>query len=140
MEIEVSTSIARPISTVWDFYAVHHVANHPRWDPTLELEAAIDEPIGVGSVITRRANRFGRTTVGTMEVTEFAPERVMRVRTQDGPMTINGWMICEALSDDETRLRIGGEFPGLDESMAEQIRPMMEQSVVTIKSLIESET
>ena len=140
MEIEVSTVINRPVATVWDWYAVHHVENHPRWDPSLELEATSDEPIGVGTVIKRRATRFGNTTEGTMEVIEFAPEKAMRVRTQDGPMKINGWVLFETLGTDETKVILGGEFPGMDDSMEEKIRPMMEQSASSIKSLIESET
>lgn len=140
MQVEVSTTIDRPVSTVWDFYAVHHVENHPRWDPTLQLEVDSDDPIGVGTVFRRRANRFGKTTEGTMEVIEFDPERTMRVRTQDGPMLINGWAQFESVGDDRTLMRIGGEFPGLDESMADQIRPMMEKSASTIKAMIESDT
>lgn len=140
MELEVSTVIDRPVATVWDFYAVHHVENHPRWDPTLELEATSDEPIGVGTVIKRRATRFGQTTEGTMEVVEFEPEEAMRVKTQDGPMTINGWVLFEPVGKESMKLVLGGEFPGLDDSTEEKIRPMMEQSASTIKSLIESES
>jgi hypothetical protein len=132
--------IDRPVSTVWDFYAVHHVENHPRWDPSLELEATSEEPIGVGTVIKRRATRFGKTTQGTMEVVEFEPEKVMRVKTQDGPMTINGWVLFEAVEDHKTKLVLGGDFPGLDDSMEEKLRPMMERSASNIRSLIESET
>lgn len=126
MRLEVSTTIDRPVATVWDFYAVHHVENHPRWDPSLELEATSDDPIGVGTIIERRATRFGQTTEGTMEVVEFEPERLMRVRTQDGQMTINGWVRFESLGDSETRVTLGGEFPGMDDSMEENIRPLME--------------
>lgn len=140
MELEVSTTIDRPVATVWNFYAVHHVENHPRWDPTLELEATSDGPIGVGTVIRRRATRFGETTEGTMEIVEFEPEKVMRVKTQDGPMTINGWVLFEPVDSDTTTLVLGGEFPGVDDSMEQKIRPMMEESASTIRSLIESET
>ncbi len=75
-----------------------------------------------------------------MEIIEFEPEKVMRVRTQDGPMTINGWVLFESLDDVTTKLVLGGEFPGMDDSMEEKIRPMMEQSASNIRSLIESET
>jgi uncharacterized protein YndB with AHSA1/START domain len=139
LELEVSTTIDRPVASVWDFYALHHVENHPRWDPTLELETTSDAPIGVGTVIKRRATRFGETTEGTMEIIEFEPEKLMRVKTQDGPMTINGWVLFESVDDDTTKLVLGGEFPGMDDSMEEKIRPMMEQSASNIKSLIESE-
>ena len=139
MQTEVSTVISRPVATVWDFYAVHHVENHPRWDPTLELEVTADEPIGVGTIINRRAIRFGKVTEGTMRVIEFEPEASMRVETWDGPMQINGWVLFEAVGEDRTKLTIGGDFPSLDDSMEETIRPMMENSASTIKALIESD-
>jgi hypothetical protein len=140
MQIEVSVVINRPVSVVWEFYAINHVANHPRWDPTLELEAPSDAPIGLGTVITRRATRFGKTTEGPMEIVEFEPEKAMRVRTQDGPMTINGWVLFEAVSEGTTRIVLGGEFPGTDDAMEATIRPMMEHSAAAIKTLIEDET
>ena len=139
MECEVTTVIDRPVSMVWDFFAVHHVENHPRWDPDIELEKATDAPIDVGTVIRRRSTRFETPTEGTMEITEFVPVRIMRVRTQDGPMTINGWALFSTPSSGRTELTIGGEFPGLDDSMKKTILPLMERSAATIKSLIESE-
>ena len=140
MLVEASTTIDRPVADVWEFYAVNHVANHPRWDETIELEATEDGPMGVGTVIKRRVTRFGNVTEGTMEVTEFEPERVMRVRTHDGPMTINGFATFVAIGDDKSEITIGGDIPGIDESLAEQIRAMMGGSVANIKALIESET
>lgn len=139
MKLEASTVIDRPVATVWEFYAVNHVQNHPRWDSTIELEATSEEPIGVGTVIKRRANRGGSITEGTMEVTEFEPDSAMRVRTQDGPVTIDGWALLEATSDNATKLTIGGDIPNLDPSMEDVIRQLMQQSAVNIKSLIESE-
>ncbi len=140
MLVEASATIDRPVADVWQFYAVNHVANHPRWDETIELEAASDGPIGVGTVIKRRVTRFGNVTEGTMEVVEFKPEQVMRVRTNDGPMTIDGFASFQAIGDERTEITIGGEIPGIDDSMAEQIRTMMGGSVANIKALVESET
>ena len=112
MLVEASTIIDRPVAVVWEFYAVNHVANHPRWDETIELEAAADGPIGVGTVINRRVTRFGNVTEGTMEIVEFEPEQVMRVRTQDGPMTIDGFASFQAVGDGQTEMTIGGDIPG----------------------------
>ena len=140
MELEVSTMIQRSVATVWDFYAVHHVENHPRWDPDIDLVNPAGGPIGVGTVIRRRSTRFGAPTEGTMEITEFEPERVMRVTTHDGPMTIHGRALFAARGEDATELTLGAEFPGMDDSMADRIRPLMERSAATIKVLIESES
>ena len=140
MRVEASTIIDRPVAVVWDFYAVNHVTNHPRWDETIELNATSDGPIEVGTVINRRVTRFGNVTEGTMDVIEFQPERVMRVRTQDGPMAIDGFASFRAIEPGKTEITIGGEISGIDEAMAEQIRTMMGGSVSSIKALIESET
>jgi hypothetical protein len=140
LELEVSTVVGRPIAVVWDFYAVHHVENHPRWDPDLELENTTGGPIRVGTVIRRRSARFDPPTEGTMEVVEFEPQKLMRVKTQDGSMTINGFAKFAESGDNETRITIGGEFPGMDDSMADTIRPLMERSASSIKKLIEAET
>ena len=140
MLVEASTTIDRIVADVWEFYAVNHLANHPRWDETIELEATSGDPIGVGTVIKRRVTRFGTVTEGTMEVVEFEPQVVMRVRTQDGPMAIDGHALFRSVGDHQTELTIGGDIPGIEESTAEQIRTMMGKSVANIKALIESDT
>jgi len=140
LEIEVSAVVDRPIALVWDFYAVHHVENHPRLDPDLELENTTGGPIGIGTVIRRRNTRFGPPTEGAMEVVVFDPQKLMRVETQDVSMTINGYAKFVETSGNEPRITLGGEFPGMDDSMAESIRPLMERSAANIKRLIETET
>lgn len=139
MRVESSTLIQQPVGSVWDFYAVHHVQNHPRWDPTIELQATSDGAVGLGTVIRRRVTRFGRTTEGTMEVVEFEPEK-MRVETHNGPMTILGWARFEVVRPDETRLTIGGDIPGVDDAVAAQVGTMMDRSTANINSLVESGT
>ena len=140
MEFEVSTVVDRPLAVVWDFYAVHHVENHPRWDPDLELENTTGGPIRVGTVIRRRNTRFDPPTEGTMEVVVFEPQKLMRVKTQDGSMTINGYAKFVGTSGNDTQVTLGAEFPGMDDSMADTIRPLMELSAANIKKLIEAET
>lgn len=140
MELEVTTAVARPVSVVWDFYAVHHVENHPRWDPDLSLEKTSDGPIGLGTVIRRRNTRYETPTESTMEVVEFDPEHMMRLAIQDGPITTNGWARFTSLAEGRTELTLGAHFPDVDDSMAEKIRPLMERSARTIKDLVESET
>jgi hypothetical protein len=140
MKVEVSIVIDRPVATVWEFYAVYHVENHPRWDPDLELELVSDGVIGLGSVISRKNTRYETPTEGTMEIVEFLHEQRMGVKIHDGPITTNGWAAFEAVGDSQTGLSLGAEFPGMDESMSDKIRPLMERSARTIKQLIESET
>jgi hypothetical protein len=140
VEIDVSTVVDRPVATVWDFYAVHHVENHPRWDPDLELRKLSEGPIGLGTVIKRRNTRYDTPTEGTMEVIEFEPEKVMGLKIQDGPIETNGRATFSAATPNTTKITIWAEFPGMDDSMAGKIRPLMDRSALTIKRLIESET
>jgi hypothetical protein len=140
MQVQATTTIDRPVAVVWQFYAVDHVTNHPRWDESVELRATSHDAIGVGTIMERRVSRFGKVTEGTMEVTEFEPETVMSVRTQDGPMAIDGFARFRPVGDGQTEITIGGEIPGIDDAVAEQIRGMMNRSVTNIKALIESET
>jgi hypothetical protein len=139
VEIQEATVIDRPLAAVWDFCVVHHIENHPRWDPSVELEATSDDPIRVGSVFARRTTRFGTTTEGTMEITELEPMRIMRVLTQDGPMRIDGWMLFETMDENTTRFTRGGDFPNITDEQAAAIRTMMRQASGTIKKLIEAE-
>lgn len=140
MEIEVSTIVDRPVATVWQFYAVDHVHNHPRWDPDLELEKISDGPIGPGTRIKRRNTRYDPATEGMMEIIEFEPERVLGVRIRDGAITTMGRATFSPATPGTTEMTIRAEFPGMDDSMADTIRPLMERSARTVKQLIEAET
>ena len=64
----------------------------------------------------------------------------MRVKTQDGSMTINDYAKFAGTSGNDTQVTLGAEFPVMDDSMADTIRPLMERSAANIKKLIETET
>lgn len=140
MEIEVTTVVDRPVATVWDFFAVHHVENHPRWDPDIKLEKISDGPLGVGTVIKRWNTRYETPTVGTMEVVEFEPKQVMGTKIQDGPIETNGRVTFAAQDGNRTQLTIWAQWQEMEDSMADKIRPLMQRSGKNIKELIESET
>jgi hypothetical protein len=74
-----------------------------------------------------------------MEITALEPMSIMRVRTQDGPMRIDGWLSFEAIDEGTTRFTRGGDFLDITESQAATIRTMLQQTGATIKQLIESE-
>ena len=75
-----------------------------------------------------------------MEVVEFEPGKVMELKIQDGPIKTKGRATFSAATPTTTILTIWAEFPGMDDCMADKIRPLMERSAHTIKRLIESET
>lgn len=139
MELEVSTVIERSAAAVWDFYAVHHVQNHPRWDPDMSLEQVTSGPIGVGTILRRRYIRFGVLVEGTMEIVEFDPPRAMAAKIRDGQMEMTGRATLTAEGPNRTRLSTHVDIHGADQSMAEKITPLVQQSYDTIKRLVESE-
>jgi uncharacterized membrane protein len=142
VQFEVSQVIDRPVEQVFDFVARRHVQNHPRWDPDIELEQISEGSIGVGTMIRRRNKRSGTPVDGTMEVTEFEPDRAFATLIHDGPVEIRGRMTFEPVGEAQTRLTIFFEMPGMDESKVDRAFMMsrLERSEQIRKELIESET
>jgi hypothetical protein len=139
VRIEVSEEVDRPVSVVFNFFANDHVQNHPRWDPDIELWRHSDEPIGLGTIIQRRNSRSGTVVEGTMEVVEYESNRAFGTVTREGGMEIRGRATFEEISEGGTRLTISAEMP-IDESMKDRMSGLVQQSLRTIKELIEAET
>jgi hypothetical protein len=74
-----------------------------------------------------------------MEIVEWEPERVKGVRIKDANVVITGRVTFESLGPSTTRLDLEADYPNLDASKAEQLRPLIERSSGTIRRLVESE-
>jgi hypothetical protein len=139
--ISVSETIDRPPSVVFDFVAVHHLANHPRWDPMMELRQLTDGLIGVGARFHRRHTRVGTPVEGTMEVVEFVRDAsfgvVIHDQTPRGPLEVRSRTTFEPLDGARTLLTIHLDIPGAEATMN---LSMIEGSLGRIKALIEAET
>lgn len=137
MQLEVSEVIQRSPEIVFDFVAVNHLRNHPRWDLHMHLEQVTDGPIGLGTVLRRRHTRAGAPIEGTMEVIEFDPPRAIAMRIHDGPVEMFGRQSIEPLGDGRCRFTISVDIPG----MPNPLDPFpIAQSARRIKELIEAET
>jgi hypothetical protein len=128
------------VASVWTWYAVEHVRNHPRWDPDMELEKISDGPIGLGTRIRRRNRHFGEPIEGEMEIVEWEHERAMGVHIHDANTDTTGRVTFEALGPSRTRLTIEADFPNLDASKVDQLRPLVERTASNVCQLVESET
>lgn len=137
--MSVSATVNRPVAEAWQWYAVEHVRNHPRWDPEMELEQLTDGPLGVGSRIHRRNRHFEKPVDGEMVVVEWGPEQAMGVEIHDANLEAVGRVVFEELGPALTRLTIEADFPGMDASAADRIRPRMERTARNISQLIESD-
>lgn len=139
MKITVSTDIGRSVADVWHWYAVEHVRNHPRWDPDMELEQISDGPIGLGTRIRRRNRHFGEPVEGEMEIVEWEPQQAMGVHIRDANTDTTGRVTFEALGPSRTQLTIEADFPNLEASKVDQLRPLMERTASNVRQLVESE-
>jgi len=141
VKLKLTQSIERPVPVVFQFFAVEHVRNHPRWDPYIRLELAGEGPIGVGTIIKRTNSHSGSPVEGTMEVVEFEPNQSMATINRDGPFETRGRVLFEAAGDNRTTLIFDVEFPSLDESAdTSAMVSAIQTSLNNIKRLIESET
>lgn len=140
VRIEVPGEIERPAKVVFKFFAEDHVRNHPRWDPHVELWLDSEGPIGVGTIIRRRNSRSGTPVEGTMEIVEYEPDRAIGMVTHDGPLEIRGRATVEPTGPEMSRLTITADIPAMDDAMQSPMAEAVQQSLRTIKELIESET
>lgn len=142
MKLERSTVINRPPSVVFDFYAVNHLRNHPRWDPHMELKQLTEGPVGVGTRFQRRHTRIGAPIEGTMEVVEFEPGQTIEVIILDnapnGPLEVRARTTLEPVDEGSgTRITMHLDIPAMEASMDPS---MIEGSLRRMKELIEAET
>lgn len=139
VKAQASGVIDHPVAKVFQFHAVDHVQNHPRWDPDIKLEQATDDPMGVGTMIKRLNSRSGKPVEGTMEVVEFEPDQAVTMIIHDGPVKMIARATYEAEDGDRTRLTMKIEFPDLDELDTDMLINGMQRSIRNIDQLLTSE-
>ena len=122
MDIESTTSIARPAAAVFAF--VSDVRNDPQWHTDiLEAKLTADGPIGVGSVFEIKFKPFMGQSRGTTTVARYEPPHHVVFETQMGKMAPTVSLTVESEGDGSrfTRrvemkptvlLRIMGPFMG----------------------------
>jgi hypothetical protein len=139
VKVQVSEVIDRSVAEVFRVFAYEHVRNHPRWDPLMQLEQITDGPIGVGTIIKRINSHSGSPVEGTMEITEFEPNRSIGMIVHDGPVEMITRAVYEAEGDGKTNVTMSLEIPSMDETMTSMLASEMEKVAQTIKQFIESE-
>lgn len=140
LQFESTQVIDRPIEKVFHFFAVEHVRNHPRWDSDIELWLDSDAPIGVGTVIHRRNKRSGTPVEGTMEVTEFEPNRAVAMLIHDGTAVMTGRTTFETVGPNQTRLTTIIDIPWMDANTDKTfMNSRLEHAAAIRKQLMEAE-
>jgi len=140
VKAQASGAIDHPVSKVFQFHAIEHVQNHPRWDPDIQLEQMSDSPMGVGKMIKRINSRSGKPVEGTMEVVEFEPNHVVTMIIHDGPVKLIARVTYEAEGENRTTLTMNIEFPDLDEIDTNLLVSRMQRSIQNVNQLLDSES
>ena len=140
VKAQASGTIEHPVSKVFQFHAVEHVRNHPRWDSNIQLKQVTDGPMGVGTMIKRINSRSGTPVEGTMDVVEFEPDHAVTMIIHDGPVKMIARATYQAESDNKTLLTMNVEFPDLDEMDTDMLVSAMGRSIRNINQLLEAET
>lgn len=145
MRIQVEEVIDAPSDQVFEFIAIQHFENHPKWDPSIqEMTATSPGPIRRGS--TARFVRVDRKrrSEGVLTVTEYEPDRLFGAVSQFGPFELRQRAVCEPLPGEATRLvltidtRAAGAMGLLLPLFRRQFRATMTASLGTIKQHVES--
>jgi len=136
MSVNLSQVIDRPAADVFQFVAVDHVRNHPRWDTKMELEQLSAGPIRVGTIVRRRHTHAGYPVDGTMECVEFEPPRAIAWLIHDGPVEMRGRVVIVPEGRDRSTLMVSVDIQGAVEPL--DPAPIVE-TVRRIKELIEAE-
>ena len=139
VKAQASGIIDHPVSKVFQFHAVEHVRNHPRWDPNIQLEQVTDGPMGVGTMIKRMNSRSGKLVEGTMEVVEFEPDQAVTMLIHDGSVKMIARATYQAVSKDRTRLTMNVEFSDMDEMDTDMLVSAMQRSIQNINQLLKTE-
>lgn len=140
VKAQASGVIDRPVTEVFQFHAVDHVKNHPRWDPNMQLEDLTDGPMGVGKKIKRINSHSGQPVEGTMEVTEFVPNKAVTMLIHDGPAMLIARATYEAEGEGKTLLTMNVEIPDLDEMDTDMLVTAMQTSIRNINGLLTAES
>jgi hypothetical protein len=140
VKTQASGIIDQPVSKVFQFHAIDHVKNHPRWDPNIQLEQITDGPMGVGTMIKRINSRSGQPVEGTMEITEFESNQTVTMIIHDGSVKMIARAAYEPESKDRTLLTFNIEFPDMDEMDTSMLVNGMRNSIQNINQLLTSES
>ena len=144
LSLEAEEQIERCPEEVFRFVATNHFQNHPKWDPSISEMTPISEgPMRVGATARLVRNDRGKRVEGTLEVTDYEPDRLFAAVTRFGPFTLRQQATCQPMGSGQTRLdlRIDTDARGpvklLLPLMRGQFRKTMAGSLMRIKRCLE---
>ena len=141
-KVERTLIINQPVEKVFAY--VTNPRNNPKWQPDiLESRISPDESTHVGTRVTDVRNILGRKLELTTEVTEFEPNKLMRVKSTSGPIPLSGYITFEPI-DDGTRVNFLAEaeptgfFKLAERMFSSAWKKGIEDSLNKLKELLEA--
>jgi carbon monoxide dehydrogenase subunit G len=145
VRLAASQVIERPPAEVFRFVAIEHFQNHPTWDPAVTaITQTSPGPMGVGTTARLVRTDRGRRVEGTMEVTEYEPDRRFTAVSRFGPFTLQARATLAPVAAASTRLelvidtRARGPIRLLLPLMKGTFRKTMARSLRSIKEQVEA--
>lgn len=125
VDVQVETTISRPPAAVAAFAG--DPSNAPRWYANIRsVDWQTPPPVRVGSRMDFVAHFLGRRLGYTYEVVELEPERILVMRTADGPFPMETTYTWEAAGDG-TRMTLRNR--GTPSGFAKVTAPVMERAM-----------
>jgi carbon monoxide dehydrogenase subunit G len=145
VRLAASQVIERPPAEVFRFVATDHFHNHPKWDPAVTaITKTSPGPMGVGTTARLVRSDRGRRIEGTMEVTEYQPDRRFTEVSRFGPFTLHARATSTPVAAASTRLELvidthaRGPIQLLLPLMKGTFRKTMARSLRSIKEQVEA--
>jgi hypothetical protein len=144
VRIQSREIINRPAADVFRFVATNHFENHPKWDPSIvAMEQTSTGPMSIGA--TARLIRLdrGKRLEGTVEITEYEPDRRFAALVSFGPFALHQQVTIESRGPDSSRLiltidsRATGVMRALLPLLRRTFRRTMTESLQRIKEMVE---
>lgn len=130
IEVIGRSTIDRPAADVFEYVA--DMSNNPEWQKGMESCVwTSDGPIRVGSTYDQVAKFLGREIRTSFEVTEFEPDKLIRIESRSGPMPLDIRRVVTPLGDDrcEVVATIRGDSSGVFRIADPIMKVMVNRSV-----------
>ncbi|UCF61827.1 MAG: SRPBCC family protein [Anaerolineaceae bacterium] len=108
IKVESSVIINQPIEKVFEFLTKPE--NDAKWYMGVEsMDHTPGEPAGVGSTSQSKTTFLGVPITVTWEVIGYDPPSMIKAKTVEGPLTVEGTYTLEAVAEDQTKVSVHGE-------------------------------
>ena len=141
IHLEHSIVIKRPVEQVFAF--VTKFENFPQWQVGMTQAQQVSAgAVGAGTQIAVTRNFLNQPVEGTVEVTDYQPNKTLAIKTAAGPVSMRLAYAFES-GDGNTKIKIVGEidpqgfFKVAEPLVAREVKSQLENSLANLKKILE---